>query len=122
VEMDLDHLPLAILIVLIGIVVGLGVWYLAIRLNQPRLRMIAVVIGVFPMLGFGMQVASYFFDWGGPPDTYTTVTPGLPVSRNRPHTNGRNRTHAASRCWQNTSRHDPATGGRAIPKRRKARG
>jgi hypothetical protein len=82
VKMDLEHLPLAILIVLIGVVAGLGVWYLAIRLNQPRLKMIAVVIGVFPLLGFGMQVATYFFDWGGPPDTYTTVTPG-PASREK---------------------------------------
>ena len=44
VEMDLEHLPLAVLIVLIGVVAGLGVWYLAIRLNQPRLKMIAAVI------------------------------------------------------------------------------
>ena len=80
-EMDLEHLPLAILIVLIGVVAGLGVWYLAIRLNQPRLKMIAVVIGAFPLLGFGMQVAAYFFDWGGPPDTYTTFTPDRRAER-----------------------------------------
>ncbi|MBZ5611281.1 MAG: hypothetical protein LAP38_23715 [Acidobacteriia bacterium] len=78
--MDLERLPTAILIVLISIVAALGVWYLAIRLNQPRLKAIAVLIGVFPLLGFGIQIASYFFDWGGPPDTYTTSTPG-PASR-----------------------------------------
>src|SRR5437016_7402977 len=78
--MQLERLPGAILIVLIGVVAALGVWYLAIRLNQPRLKMIAVMIGVFPLLGFGLQIAAYLFDWGGPPDTYTTSTPG-PASR-----------------------------------------
>ena len=79
-EMDLERLPTAILIVLIAAVVGLGIWYLAIRLNAPRLKIIAVFIGGFPLLGISLQIAFYFFDWGGPPDTYTTVTPG-PASR-----------------------------------------
>ena len=81
-EMDLERLPTAILIVLIAAVMGLGLWYLAIRLNAPRLKIIAVFIGGFPLLGFGLQIAFYFFDWGGPPDTYTTVTPG-PASREK---------------------------------------
>ena len=80
--MALERLPGAILIVLIAAVVALGIWYLAIRLNWPQLKIIAVFIGVFPLLGFGLQVAFYFFDWGGPPDTYTTVTPG-PASREK---------------------------------------
>ncbi len=74
--MDLERLPAAILIVLVAFAVALGIWYLAIRLGQPKLKMIAVIIGAFPVLGFGLQIAAYFFDWGGPPDTFTTSTPG----------------------------------------------
>ena len=56
--MDLERLPAAILIVLSAAVVGLGIWYLAIRLNWPQLKIIAVFIGVFPLLGFGLQVTA----------------------------------------------------------------
>jgi hypothetical protein len=78
--MDLERLPGAILIVLVCVVVGLGLWYLAVRQHQPRLKLIAVLFGAFPVLGFGLQIAAYVFDWGRPPDTFTTATPG-PASR-----------------------------------------
>ncbi|MBZ5605788.1 MAG: hypothetical protein LAO79_26100 [Acidobacteriia bacterium] len=78
--MNLESLPSATLIILVSIVAGLGIWYLAVWLNQPRLKAIAAVIGVFPLLGFGLQLTAHFFNWGSPPDTYTTSTPG-PASR-----------------------------------------
>ncbi len=74
--MDLERLPVAILIVLVSIAVAIGVWYLALRFSLPKLKAVAVLIGVFPLLGFSLQIAAYIFDWGGPPDTFTTSTPG----------------------------------------------
>ena len=78
--MDLEHLQGAILLVLLSLVAALGVWYLAIRINQPRLKIVGVMIGTIPWLGFSVQIAARLFDWGGTPDTYTTSTPG-PASR-----------------------------------------
>lgn len=78
--MDLERLPTAIVIVLTAVLAGLGLWYAALRFRQPRLKMVACMVGVFPILGFGLQIAAYFFDWGRPSDTFTTTTPG-PASR-----------------------------------------
>lgn len=81
--MNLEALPGAILIVLISIAAALGLWYLSLRFRQPRLKVIAVMIGIFPLLGFGLQIAAHVFGWDRPPDTYTTSTPG-PASRDFP--------------------------------------
>ena len=76
--MNLERLPTALLIVAFALTAALGLWYLAVRLRQPRLKIIAVFIGGFPVLGFGLQLAAFYFDWGGPPDTYVTTAVGPP--------------------------------------------
>jgi len=62
--MDLEHLQGYILIVLIFAVAALGVWYLAVRFNQRRLKIIAVMLVVFPLLAIGLGIASSVFDLG----------------------------------------------------------
>ena len=78
-SLNLEGLPVAIIVILVSFIVGAGLWYLAIRFRQGRLKIFAVVIAVFPIFGFGMQIAAHVFGWYDPPD-YVTETPG-PASR-----------------------------------------
>ena len=70
----LEGLPSALIVVLVCLVVAAGLWFLAIRFRQPRLKVFAVVIAAFPIVGFGLNVASHVFGWSDPPDFETTAT------------------------------------------------
>lgn len=71
--MDAEHIPGAILLVLIFAVVAMGLWYAGVRWNSLRAKQIAVMVGVFPVLGFGLQFAAGWFDWNSRPEYHTTV-------------------------------------------------
>ena len=70
----LEGLPSALIVVLVCLIAAAGVWYLAIRCRQPRLKVFAVVIAAFPIMGFGLNIASHVFGWSDPPDFETTAT------------------------------------------------
>lgn len=73
--MDLEQLSGAIIFPLIGIVAGLALWGLGIRLRQRRIKQFAVLLGLMPVLLVGLQFASEYFGWNNP-DTFHTSTPG----------------------------------------------
>ena len=53
--MEHDHITGAILITLICAILALGLWYLGIRLNKGILKIWAVCVVLFPLLGIGVQ-------------------------------------------------------------------
>jgi len=73
--MNLEGLPVALIVVLVCFVAAAGLWYLAIRFRLRQLKIMAVAIAVTPVLGFGVQIGSHYFGWFDPPD-YRTTTPG----------------------------------------------
>ncbi len=70
----LEGLPSALIVVLVCLVVAAGLWFLAIRFRQPRLKAFAAMIAAFPIVGFGLNSASHVFGWSDPPDFETTAT------------------------------------------------
>jgi len=75
--MNLEQLPATILFVLVVLVAGLGLWALAIRFNSSRLKIIAVMVGGFPILGLTLQLALSRVGVSYRPD-FKTSTPGPP--------------------------------------------
>lgn len=74
--MDPETIERIVILVLAGLVVMMGLWYLAVRLNQPRIKMFALMFGGFPLLAAGVTLSDYFFDWSNTAHTFTTYTPG----------------------------------------------
>jgi hypothetical protein len=73
--MNLEGLPSALIVVLVCLVAAAGLWYLAIRFRQPRLKTFAVAIVVVPAVGFGFQFGSQLFgSFDSNPDFETTAT------------------------------------------------
>ena len=59
----LEGLPSALIVILVCLVAAAGLWYLAIRLRQLRLKIFAVAILAVPVMGFGLQIGSRLFGW-----------------------------------------------------------
>ncbi len=75
----LEGLPGALIMILVCLVAAAGLWYVAIRFRQPRLKVFAVMIAAFPIMGFGLniasQIGSQLFGWfDSNPDFETTAT------------------------------------------------
>jgi len=71
----LEGLPSALIVILVCLVAAAGLWYLAIRFRQPRLKTFAVAIVIVPVVGFGLQIGSQLFGWfDSNPDFETTAT------------------------------------------------
>ena len=66
----------AILAALAFVLVGLGLWYASIQFNKPGLKTVGILIGAFPIVGFGLQIAASYFGWGEPTDNYRTSVAG----------------------------------------------
>src|SRR5437667_9158119 len=66
----------ALLVTLGCFLAALGLWYASIRFDAPRLKTVGVMIAIFPVLGFGLQIAAYYFDWGAPSDNFKTTVVG----------------------------------------------
>ncbi len=60
--------------ILVGFVVGAGLWYLAIRFRKSKLKLFAVLIAGFPILAVGLNIAAHVFDWNAPPDYINSVS------------------------------------------------
>jgi hypothetical protein len=73
---NVEHLPALIIFVLVSLVAALGIWYLSIQRNIPRLKMLAVMICVFPLLGVGLQVGFAVFGVGSAPVYRTSLALG----------------------------------------------
>ena len=58
----------------IGVLVPATLWYLAIRLGKPQLKMWGAVIGVIYTLLFAVNAAHEWLDWF--PNVYTTYVAG----------------------------------------------
>jgi hypothetical protein len=61
--MAAEHIPGAILLTLICLLIALGLWYLGLRYNKLKLKQFAVMIGVMPVIGIGLQLGSDWFGW-----------------------------------------------------------
>src|SRR5215467_10428190 len=46
------------------------------RFKAPDLKTFAVIVAIFPVVGFGLQIAAYYFDWGVPNDNFKTSVAG----------------------------------------------
>ncbi|HLJ49489.1 MAG TPA: hypothetical protein VKU01_25925 [Bryobacteraceae bacterium] len=56
--MNPEQIPGAILLTLVCLVGALGMWYAGMRRNRTGLKQMAVMLGIAPFLGIGIQIAS----------------------------------------------------------------
>ncbi len=59
--MNLEHVPGAILLTLICLLVALGLGLLGMRLRNRMLKQLAVMIGIAPVIGIGLRLGASWF-------------------------------------------------------------
>jgi hypothetical protein len=60
--MDPEQVPGAILLTLLCVVGALGLWYCGVRWNRLGFKQVAVMVGIAPVIGVGLQIAEPWFD------------------------------------------------------------
>lgn len=71
--MDLEWLPGALVTAVVIGLLGAGLYWLGLRLGNWRLRKMAAVLSVLPVIVIGLQLATEYF---GGPSVFHTATPG----------------------------------------------
>ena len=72
---NLENLPALSFFILVPVIIGLGLWYLALRLGRRALKRWSLAVGILPFLVIAMRVLQ---DWSEaqPPPPFRTSVPG----------------------------------------------
>ena len=76
VALDLSRLVPTAIFILVFECIAMGLWYLGLRLGRIKLRRLAFMVGLIPVVALAAQFANYSLK--GARDTFRTFTPGPP--------------------------------------------
>lgn len=70
----------ALIFTLVCLLMATLIWYRVLPVNKRGRKVLAVLLGAFPIVGFGGQLVMYygseFFGWFGPSDAFRTTATG----------------------------------------------
>src|SRR5215471_955297 len=69
--MNLEQVPSAVLLTLICLLAALGLGVLGVRFQNRMIKQVAVMIGIAPVIGVGLQLGASWFGWKNPRDFRT---------------------------------------------------